>query len=71
MKYNLSTNEQLVLDYLENNTEMTIRQAQIKLHINNPYDVIKRLRDYGYDIPDVDWRTNSKTGKRFGVYALK
>lgn len=68
MKNNLSENEMKVLVFLQNNAEMTVRQAVIALDINNVYDVIMRLRNYGYNIPRA-WKT-SKSQKRYGAYTL-
>ena len=62
MKNNLSKNERIVLKHLQRGT-LTIRYAQIEYEINNPYDVIMRLRNYGYNIPEPERRVNKKTGK--------
>ena len=68
MKDNLSENEQKVLDYLNNHDHLTIRQAFIILDINNPYDILMRLRNFGYNIP-MAWKT-TENNKRYGIYKL-
>jgi hypothetical protein len=70
MKNNLSENENKVLEHLKKHKELTTRQAVIELDINSVADVIMRLRDYGYDIPDIEWRKNLETNKRYGVYKM-
>jgi len=69
MKSNLSENESKVLEYLINNPGLTTMIAVTVLKILNVQDVIMRLRDYGYDIPNIEWRS-SPSKKRYGVYKL-
>lgn len=69
MKTKLSDNEEKVLQYLSDNRTLTTFKAVLILKIMNVADVIMRLRRYGYNIPDVEWKT-SKNNKRYGVYRL-
>ena len=64
---NLSENEKIVLNHLEDQN-LTTFEAVTELHIMNVQDVIMRLRNKNYNIDKV-WKTSAKK-KRFATYTL-
>jgi len=59
------TNKELILEYLTNNEEATIRDLMNNCGkwINSPAEYIRQLRDEGYNI-------ETKTKGKHGVYIL-
>jgi hypothetical protein len=66
MKFHLSENENKVLEHLKEHP-LTTLQAATSLNILNVYDVIFRLRNYGYNIVK-EWIHINK--KRYAKYYL-
>lgn len=63
------TQEDKVLEYLRSRGSLTTMEAVRELHIMNPQQRIKKLRDAGYNIV-TEWEV-APSGARYGVYRLQ